>query len=145
MTRREGSWDSNSFTWAKDECTKLYNIRLSDQLKALLGFYLQDKNPQDFIFPIIKRENLEDQYKDIKWERKRYNRGLHKLGELCGIDQKLTSYVARHSFATQALLNEVPLKAISEMLGHSSLNTTQVYLKSLPTNVLDECADRLGF
>jgi len=62
---------------------------------------------------------------------------------LCGIDQRLTSYVSRHSFATQAMLNEVPLTAISEMLGHSKLNTTQVYLKSLPTNILDSYQEKI--
>jgi len=73
-----------------------------------------------------------------------YNKGLKELAKLCGIHETLTSYVARHSFATQALLNEIPLKAISEMLGHSSLSTTEVYLKSLPTNVLDEYSAKLA-
>lgn len=76
--------------------------------------------------------------------RKSYNLALKRLALLCGIEEKLTSYVARHSFATQALLNDVPIKAISEMLGHSSLSTTEVYLKSLPTNVLDEYSDRVS-
>lgn len=62
---------------------------------------------------------------------------------MCGIEQKLTTYVSRHSFATQAMLNDVPLQAISTMLGHSKLNTTQIYLKSLPTNILDDYNERL--
>ncbi|MBQ52831.1 MAG: transposase, partial [Leeuwenhoekiella sp.] len=61
----------------------------------------------------------------------------------CQIQQTLTAYVARHSFATQAMLQEVPLQAISEMLGHTSLNTTQVYLKSLPSTVLDGYNERI--
>ena len=77
------------------------------------------------------------QDRDIMWARKRYNKGLKDLAKLCGIEKNLTSYVSRHSFATKAMLQEVPLNAISTMLGHSSLKTTEVYLKSLPTNVLD--------
>ncbi len=41
------------------------------------------------------------------------------------------------------MLNDVPLQAISAMLGHSKLNTTQIYLKSLPTNVLDKYNEKL--
>ena len=122
---------------------KIYDIRISDQLKEIIEYYAEGKEPLEFIFPIIKRQGLENQYRDIKWARKRYNTGLREIGALCGIEERLTSYVARHSFATQALLQEVPVKAISEMLGHSDLSTTQVYLKSLPTNVLDDYSDRL--
>jgi integrase/recombinase XerD len=74
----------------------------------------------------------------VDWARKNYNKGLKKIALLCGIEQNLTSYVSRHSFATQAMLQDVPLQAISAMLGHSKLNTTQIYLKSLPSNILDD-------
>ncbi|UAY53222.1 tyrosine-type recombinase/integrase [Ferruginibacter albus] len=53
------------------------------------------------------------------------------VAKLCGIEQNLTSYVSRHSFATQAMFQQVPLVAISAMLGHSSLKTTETYLKAL--------------
>jgi site-specific recombinase XerD len=41
------------------------------------------------------------------------------------------------------MLAEVPMNAISAMLGHSSLKTTEIYLKSLPSNVLDEYNSRI--
>ena len=131
------------FITVEKKTSKLYNIPLSDHLKDIIEFYREDKKPSDFIFPIIKRKNMEDQYKDVKWARKRYNMDLKEIQKLCGIEETLTSYVVRHSFATQALLKEVPIKAISEMLGHSNLSTTQVYLKSLPTELLDEYAKRV--
>ncbi|WP_409557875.1 tyrosine-type recombinase/integrase [Allomuricauda sp. AC10] len=49
----------------------------------------------------------------------------------------MTSYVSRHSFATHAMFKKVPLEAISAMMGHNKLSTTQIYLKSLPSNILD--------
>lgn len=69
---------------------------------------------------------------------RRDDRRLKALAELCGIETKLTSYVSRHSFATQATLNQVPLNAINVMLGRSGLKTTEVYLKSLPSDILDD-------
>lgn len=55
----------------------------------------------------------------------------------------MTSYVSRHSFATQAMLQDVPLLAISAMLGHNRLTTTQIYLKSLPSEELDDYNKKL--
>ena len=130
--------------YRRKKTSKLYDIKMSDSLKEILRFYMEGKKEDDFIFPILERESLYDRYKDLDKMRKSYNLALKRLALLCGIEEKLTSYVARHSFATQALLNDVPIKAISEMLGHSSLSTTEVYLKSLPTNVLDEYSDRVS-
>ena len=81
---------------------------------------------------------------DEQWALKRYNKGLKKIVELCNIEANLTSYVSRHSFATHAMLKNVPLQAISSMLGHSKLSTTQIYLKSLPSNILDDYQQQLN-
>ena len=106
--------------------------------------YTQNKEKDTFIFPIVKRDILELQHKDIDWERHRYNKGLKKIATICNIEDNLTSYVSRHSFATQAMLQNVPLLAISAMLGHSKLNTTQIYLKSLPNNILDTYNEQIS-
>ena len=122
----------------RKKTSKQYNIKITDALWELLEFYIEGKSKEDFILPVIMRDTLEDQYKDIDWERHRYNKGLKEIAELCGIENRLTTYVSRHSFATQAMLQNIPLQAISSMLGHSKLNTTQIYLKSLPSDALDK-------
>jgi len=116
---------------------KLYDKKITEQLTEILNIYLKGKKVEDYIFPVIKRDNPSKQEREINRERQRYNRGLKKIQEQCGIEQKLTTYVSRHSFATQVMLHNIPLEAISAMLGHSKLNTTQVYLESLPTTMLD--------
>lgn len=123
--------------YRRKKTAKLYNIKLTEQVIQLLSHYTTNKEPDDFIFPFIHRKTLDHQYKDLHRARRLYNLGLREIAKKCQIQQQLTSYVARHSFATQAMLQDVPLQAISEMLGHSSLTTTQIYLKSLPSNVLD--------
>jgi integrase/recombinase XerD len=65
------------------------------------------------------------------------DKGLKQIAIKCKINQRLSSYVSRHSFATQAMLQDVPLQAISAMLGHNRLSTTQIYLKTLPNEILD--------
>lgn len=127
----------NRIKFQRRKTSRPYDIKVTSQLRELLSFYLKDKIKSDFIFPIITRDTFELQYKDVLWARKRYNKGLKEIARLCNIDERLTSYVSRHSFATQAMLQDVPLQAISTMLGHNRLTTTQIYLKSLPSDVLD--------
>lgn len=130
-------------TYRRKKTSKIYDIKVTGNLQSIFDHY-KDKNPESkYIFPIINREEPTLKEKDIQWARKRYNKKLKELAKLCGIDKNLTSYVSRHSFATQAMMQQVPLNAISTMLGHSSLKTTEVYLKSLPSNILDEYNERV--
>ena len=59
-----------------------------------------------------------------------------------GIDVPLTSYVARHTFATTLKRKGVDIAVISESMGHESVNTTRAYLKRFGSEVLD-AADQL--
>jgi len=129
--------------YRRKKTSKLYDIKVTSNLNKILQHYISKSGVSPYIFPILKRESLLLQDRDIQWARKRYNKKLKKLGEFCGIEQNLTSYVSRHSFATQAMLQQVPLNAISAMLGHSSLKTTEIYLKTLPSNVLDDYNARI--
>ncbi|GAA3560245.1 site-specific integrase [Snuella lapsa] len=133
----------NRIKFFRRKTSKPYDIKITPQLKEILKFYIKNKNKSDFIFPIITRDTYELQYKDVLWARKRYNQGLKEIADKCNIEQRLTSYVSRHSFATQAMLQDVPLQAISAMLGHNRLSTTQIYLKSLPNEVLDDYNKKL--
>jgi integrase len=125
-------------TYRRKKTSKLYDIKLSENLKKILSYYINLNPDSEYVFPIVKRESALLQNRDILWARKRYNKKLGLLANLCGIEENLTSYVSRHSFATQAMRKDIPLNAISTMLGHSSLKTTEIYLKSLPSEVLDD-------
>lgn len=62
---------------------------------------------------------------------------MKKIGEMIGLSVPLTTYVARHSWASIAKSKNVPVSTISEALGHDSEKTTQIYLSSLDTSVVD--------
>lgn len=60
----------------------------------------------------------------------RYNAYLKEIATLCGIKKHLTTHTARHTFATTVTLeNDVPIETVSQMLGHRSIRTTQIYAK----------------
>ena len=66
------------------------------------------------------------------------NRCLKDIAELACIDKRITMHVARHTFATWALHNKIPLTIVSKTLGHSSVKTTEIYAKVIEDDILDE-------
>lgn len=73
----------------------------------------------------------------------RINRSLKRIGTMAGLSVPLTTYVARHSWASIARNMDVPLSVISEGLGHDSDRTTQIYLASLDTSVINKANRRI--
>lgn len=69
---------------------------------------------------------------------RRYNRHLEALSERLGLARKLTSYVARHSWATIAYHNDVRVSVLSEAMGHGTEKITRVYLSSFSYDHLRE-------
>jgi len=60
----------------------------------------------------------------------RYNAYLQEIAEICDIKKHLTTHTARHTFATTVTLeNDVPIETVSQLLGHKSIRTTQIYAK----------------
>ena len=67
-----------------------------------------------------------------------YNRTLKALGIMAGINTKMHSHLARHTFATYMLRNGVKIENVSRMLGHTNITQTQRYAKVLAQSVHDE-------
>jgi len=69
----------------------------------------------------------------------KYNAYLKELADICGIKKKLTSHIARHTFATTITLsNGVPIETVSSMLGHKNIKTTQIYAKVVEKKVSED-------
>ena len=71
------------------------------------------------------------------------NRELKKLGEQIGLQIPLTTYVARHTYATVLKREGVNVALISESLGHSNIQTTQIYLDPFENSQIDEAMKHL--
>ena len=116
---------------------QLHSIVISSVLEELLAKYLSGKGKEDFVLNIIKSDQPGQQIVNVRDELRRYNRTLKEIGQLCGVEAPLTSYVSRHSYATIAKHKGVPTAIISEALGHISEEVTQIYLDSFHKDVLD--------
>ena len=69
------------------------------------------------------------------------NPALKEMMGVLQINKRITFYTARHSFVTFLKFENTPIDAISEMLGHTDIRTTQVYLNKLPNKKLDKIID----
>lgn len=67
-----------------------------------------------------------------------YNLSLKVIQQALGIQTKLHSHLARHTFATWMLRNGVPIEHVSKMVGHASIKQTQRYAKVMPSAVYDD-------
>lgn len=91
---------------------------------------------RSFLFPILQ-DTGQNTWHEYKKAQLRINYYLKKLGLRLGLPISLTMYVARHSWATTAKASGVPTAVISDVMGHTSEKTTQIYLDSIDEGRID--------
>ncbi len=123
----------------------IFDIKLLEPAIKILDYYRQFKS-DNYIFPFLdKKKHTTPVMVDnrLKKVRKRINAELKELAKLAGIETDLTTYVARHTYATVMKRSGVSLAMISEMMGHESEKTTQVYFDSFEKDELYEASKNL--
>jgi integrase len=107
-------------------------INLLPQTIEILNRWGNKKtNKNDYVFPIYRDDLTDEQKQQTKHQFiKTINKYMKLIGEEIGYDKPLTTYAARHSFATILKRSGAPTELISESLGHKSLKTTEAYLDS---------------
>ncbi len=109
-------------------------IEWTKEMQMILDKY--SENATDYLLPIIKNPGTNERciYRNMGYN---INHNLKKIAKMVGVQIPLTLYVARHSWASAAKAKGIPLSVISEGMGHDSEATTQIYLASLDTSVVD--------
>lgn len=111
-------------------------IKLETPIEQIIHRYIRKDSP--YVFPILSAGTHADVFKDYENARSRYNRHLRKIGEMAGLAHRLTSYVARHSWASMAYHANIDLSVISKALGHTSPNTTLTYIREIDDQRIDQ-------
>lgn len=108
-------------------------IRWEKEMQKIVAKY--DTHCSEYMLPIISdTENIRKCYKSAAH---RVNKNLKKIGVILGLEIPLTTYVARHSWASIAKSKNIPVTTISDAMGHDSEKTTRIYLASLDTSDVD--------
>ena len=115
------------------------SIQVSPQAMQLIELYRSTDEASPYLLNLLDGTGKgEEAYRRYKCQLRKLNYNLARLATLCGIDSPVSSYTARHTWATLAKFCEVPEEIISEGLGHSSLEVTRTYLKRFEGDKLDK-------
>lgn len=127
----------------RKKTSKLINLPLQEEALMVLKRY--KNSSKSYLFPILSNEHKTEQQKLNRLHKviTKVNRALKAIGEELNIPIKLTTYCARHSYATVLKRAGVATSIISESLGHSSERVTQIYLDSFENNQIDKAMEFL--
>lgn len=120
-------------------------VFVPDYAKQVLNDYGNPtSNPNDFIFDVFDSADSADEKRRKKQNFIRFtNQHFLKYAKSLGIDEKISTYWARHSFSTMLLRQNEPVAVISEALGHTDLKTTMSYLDGFDEEVKKEIPNKL--
>lgn len=121
---------NNQLIYTRKKTGKLINLPIHPTAFKLIEKNYNPDNP--YLFPILFAYHKTEQQKANRIHKiiGKTNKDLKAIGEALNLPIKLTTYVARHSFATVLKRAGVATSVISETLGHSSEKVTQIYLDS---------------
>jgi Site-specific recombinase XerD len=114
------------------------SIKVEPCLQEIIDRYRDKTINTPYILPIITSTDEKQAYHEYQNALSYYNKQLKRLSEVLGCSTPLSSYTPRHTWATTARDNNIPLSIISEGMGHSSENTTRIYLASLDNSIIDK-------
>lgn len=121
-------------TYSRQKTTQRLSILWEEPMQEIVNKYANDDTP--YLLPVIKQEDGTERQQYIAM-LKLVNRHLKIIGQLAGVTIPLTTYCARHSWASAAKHNDIPIGVIQNALGHESEKTTQIYLSQLDTTAVD--------
>lgn len=122
-------------SYRRKKTNQLLMIKWEKPMQEIIDRY--DTSGSPYLLPIIKDPSA-DTRRQYRSAEHRVNNNLKKIGACLGLSIPLTTYVARHGWASIAKSKNIPLATISEAMGHDSEETTRIYLASLDTSIVDK-------
>ena len=124
----------------------MINLVMLDEAKTIIERYATYQKRAGYLFPILDNRKHITPMQKFNRVRKlccQLNKELHKIAANLKIKEDVTTYVARHSFATVLKKSGVNIGIISQALGHQDIKTTQVYLAQFDDEQVDVAMQNL--
>lgn len=141
---RKSDLQNNVITYRRRKTGRPLSVTLTPEAMALIR-ECKDHNPNSpYLFSILSSpEGTQEAYREYQLALRSFNQKLMLLGKLVGMEGKLSSYTARHTWATTAYYCEIHPGIISEAMGHSSITVTETYLKPFHNKKIDEANKKI--
>lgn len=135
-------------TYVRQKTSGKFTLKLLAPAASIIEHYrpITYNGPDSYVFPILntKQHRTSTQvHNRIHKVSAMVNADLKKVGERAEIETPLTTYVARHSFATSLRQSGIPTAVISQVMGHKTEAVTAVYLDSFASETVDSAYDAL--
>lgn len=139
---RKSDLKNGMWTYCRKKTNQCLMVEWEKAQQKILDRYANQTKHTSYLLPIIKKE---DGTEYLQYQRMQINinRALKKIGEKVGLKMPLTTYVARHTWASVARDMNISIAIISEGMGHNSIKTTQVYLNSIDVSRINEANKRI--
>lgn len=134
---RKSDMQNNTLIYFRQKTGKMLYVTVEDCAQKIIKQYAGECKNSIYLLPIIT-EVGEEGHKQYRSALRLYNKHLHQISKLLNLGITLTSYVARHSWATTAQDTDVPIAVISTSMGHASEKVTYVYLDSFENKKLSD-------
>lgn len=134
---KNGMW-----TYCRRKTNQCLKVEWEKAQQNIIDRYSRQTADSPYLFPIILKEDGTE-YQQYQRMQININRALKRLGKMAGLKMPLTTYVARHTWASVARDMNIPISIISEGMGHNSIKTTQVYLNSIDTSRINKANKRI--
>lgn len=136
---RKSDLRGNVITYRRRKTGRPLSVTLTPEAMLLLQKHINRDDRSPYLFPILHSdEGTPEAYREYQLALRSFNHQLELLGKLLGLKEKLSSYTARHTWATTAYYCEIHPGIISEAMGHSSITVTETYLKPFRNHKIDE-------
>ncbi len=132
---RKSDLKNGVLTYRRQKTGQQLFIKWEKPMQEIVVKY--DTSDTPFMLPVIRDMTVDDRRQYLTASHLVNNR-LKKLGRQLGLVSPLTSYVARHTWASIAKSRNIPISVISEAMGHDSETTTRIYLASLDNSAVDK-------
>jgi len=117
--------------YRRSKTGRMLTITLEPWMWEIIEKYLCDDSDSPYLLRIIRQPgSIPEERKQYESALRLYNKHLYRLSERLGLGGRLTSYVARHTWATLAYNEDIPVAKISAGLSHASEEITHTYLRS---------------
>ena len=136
---RKSDLHDNVITYRRRKTGRPLSVTLTREAMVLLKRYMNRDSSSPYLFSLLEsREGTKEAYREYQLALRGFNQQLLLLGRLLGLGDRLSSYTARHTWATTAYYCEIHPGIISEAMGHSSITVTETYLKPFRNKKIDE-------
>ena len=139
---RKKDLKNKMLAYSRKKTNQYLTVEWVKEAQEIIDRYAQINSTSPYLLPIIQQDDGTEQ-KQYHRMLENINYNLKKIGEMTGLKMPLTTYTARHTWASIARDVGVPIPIISEGMGHNSIKTTQVYLNSIDMSKINKANKKI--